>query len=291
MIYLECPFSDKDECKNLGGRWDNKNKKWYVPAGIDYQPFQKWILDSQEDDVVKHTKENEIITLSPSSLDYQPNCPRCFYLDKKFNIKTKNFPPPVFNKIDSIQKNYFYNKNTKDLHKELPSGVFFQENELPSKIVSTILKDIKGRKFKLLGIPDLVIKFNNNEFGIIDFKTTKISSTKSNSYKYQLEAYAQIFENPGEINDEKTPLLSPINHLGILQFDPNKIINSAEDNCNMIINMDYSPIIERNSSQFYNKITEIIDILSQKSIPEVSDNCSDCNFYKRQLTMHLNTNV
>ena len=285
MIYLECPYSDKDECKNLGGRWDNNNKKWYIPDGIDSKPFKKWMFNTLDDELLEHNKTKEITTLSPSSLDYQPNCPRCFYLDKKFNIKTKNFPPPVFNKIDSIQKDYFTNKNTQDLSSDLPSGIFFQEDELPGKVMSKILKDNKDRKFQLLGIPDLVVKFDNNEFGIIDFKTTKASSNKSDFYKYQLEAYAQIFENPGEINGETTPNLSPISHLGILQFDPHKIITNDGDNCSMIINMDYSPILKRNSEQFYNKITEIIDILSQDSIPEVSDNCTDCNFYKRQLAI------
>ena len=30
MIFLDCPYSEKDECKSLGGRWDNDVKKWYV---------------------------------------------------------------------------------------------------------------------------------------------------------------------------------------------------------------------------------------------------------------------
>ena len=41
--YLNCPFEDKDECKALGGKWDGDAKKWYVPAGKDTAPFEKWI--------------------------------------------------------------------------------------------------------------------------------------------------------------------------------------------------------------------------------------------------------
>lgn len=41
--YLNCPFDDKDQCKALGGRWDNEAKKWYVPAGRDSAPFSKWL--------------------------------------------------------------------------------------------------------------------------------------------------------------------------------------------------------------------------------------------------------
>ena len=49
-IYLNCPYSEKDECKQLGARWDNESRKWYIPVGIDtepfgadVEPFQKWM--------------------------------------------------------------------------------------------------------------------------------------------------------------------------------------------------------------------------------------------------------
>lgn len=41
--YLNCPYAEKDECKSLGGRWDKDRKKWYVPEGMDVEPFQKWL--------------------------------------------------------------------------------------------------------------------------------------------------------------------------------------------------------------------------------------------------------
>ena len=61
-----------------------------------------------------------------------------------------------------------------------------------------------------------------------------LTTVFSDSYKYQLEAYAQIFENPGKTQTQETPLLTPITHIGILQFDPNKII-SSDDLCIMMI--------------------------------------------------------
>ena len=42
-IYLNCPFSEKDECKALGGKWDPSVKKWYVPKGINHGLFAKWL--------------------------------------------------------------------------------------------------------------------------------------------------------------------------------------------------------------------------------------------------------
>jgi hypothetical protein len=41
--YLNCPYSDKEECKKLGGRWDPFRKKWYVPSGVEISRFSKWL--------------------------------------------------------------------------------------------------------------------------------------------------------------------------------------------------------------------------------------------------------
>ncbi|WP_076543058.1 DUF5710 domain-containing protein [Shewanella sp. UCD-KL21] len=44
-VYLNSPYSDKDEVKAAGGRWDGSLKKWFVPREIyDGEPdkFAKW---------------------------------------------------------------------------------------------------------------------------------------------------------------------------------------------------------------------------------------------------------
>lgn len=43
ITYLNVPFSEKDEAKALGARWDKNARKWYVPAGIPLEQFSKWI--------------------------------------------------------------------------------------------------------------------------------------------------------------------------------------------------------------------------------------------------------
>ncbi len=40
--YLNVPYSEKDAVKALGGRWDPRQKKWYVPAGKDLAAFEQW---------------------------------------------------------------------------------------------------------------------------------------------------------------------------------------------------------------------------------------------------------
>jgi|GEM_PF-379325 len=41
-ISLKVPFSEKDEAKALGARWNAEQKLWYVPQGLEAAPFAKW---------------------------------------------------------------------------------------------------------------------------------------------------------------------------------------------------------------------------------------------------------
>ena len=225
---------------------------------------------------------DKVVTLAPSELDYDPKCPRCFYLSKTKRIKLQNFPPPVFSNFDVVQQNYFKDKNTSDLTDELPSGRIMNKDEIPGKIISTKLKDNKGREFILGGRPDIVIKFDKGGYGIIDFKTTKISDDKSENYKYQLEAYAQIFSKPGSTKSKKTPLLNPITHMGILQFDPSDIQSHNNNSCDMRMNISYSPL-KRDEKDLFKNITKIIDILNNPSIPDFTEDCNYCQFVKLQI--------
>lgn len=40
-IYLNVPYSDKDEAKSLGAKWDKEAKKWYATG--DISAFYKWV--------------------------------------------------------------------------------------------------------------------------------------------------------------------------------------------------------------------------------------------------------
>jgi len=41
-VYLDCPYREKEEVKELGAWWDSEKRKWYVPAGLDCRPFLRW---------------------------------------------------------------------------------------------------------------------------------------------------------------------------------------------------------------------------------------------------------
>lgn len=48
-IYLNVPYSEKEQVKELGARWDPDIKKWYYKGLVrDYTKFAKWISDDEE---------------------------------------------------------------------------------------------------------------------------------------------------------------------------------------------------------------------------------------------------
>jgi hypothetical protein len=215
---------------------------------------------------------------SPSELDYKAKkCRRCFYIHKKYKISDGGRPPPVFSSLDANQKPYYQKLNTKEWCEELPDGKFMTKDELPAKITSEGLLDNKKRKFKLNGIPDIVIKFKETGFGIYDFKTTNIKPHKAEDYRYQLEAYAQIFANPGSLKKTSTPKLLPIKQMGIIQFEPSELISHNKKEHNMKFDVSFSPL-KRDEKDFYDHITKLIDLIEKPDSPEFSDDCSLCQF-------------
>lgn len=43
MTFLNVPYAEKDDARALGARWNPGKKRWYVPAGVALEPFEKWL--------------------------------------------------------------------------------------------------------------------------------------------------------------------------------------------------------------------------------------------------------
>lgn len=43
MNYLNVTYAEKDQAKSLGARWDADGKRWYVPDGLNLEPFNRWL--------------------------------------------------------------------------------------------------------------------------------------------------------------------------------------------------------------------------------------------------------
>ena len=53
--YINVPFKDKEEAKQLGARWDRCKQSWYVPEGIGLEQFTKWQVNL-ENNLINNTK-------------------------------------------------------------------------------------------------------------------------------------------------------------------------------------------------------------------------------------------
>ncbi|MBS8275603.1 DUF1738 domain-containing protein [Thalassospira tepidiphila] len=77
-IYLNVPFSDKDEAKALGAKWDRRAKAWYAHDDMELEPFKRWQETKAkapepkikpEDEFAQALKENGLILDGPPTMD------------------------------------------------------------------------------------------------------------------------------------------------------------------------------------------------------------------------------
>jgi phage/plasmid primase-like uncharacterized protein len=47
-VYINVPYSEKDEAKALGAKWDKQEKSWFIAPGTDQAPFKKWLEPVQD---------------------------------------------------------------------------------------------------------------------------------------------------------------------------------------------------------------------------------------------------
>lgn len=82
-VDLNVPYSQKDEAKSLGARWDPKAKVWYVPDGVEVGPLARWLP------VPNGSDEPEFRVRSPYYyvLESLSTCWKCNALTRVFSFK------------------------------------------------------------------------------------------------------------------------------------------------------------------------------------------------------------
>lgn len=77
-IYLNVPFSEKDEAKALGAKWDRRTKAWYARDDMELEPFKRWQETkaktpepkiSPEQEFAEALRENGLILDGPPTMD------------------------------------------------------------------------------------------------------------------------------------------------------------------------------------------------------------------------------
>lgn len=211
--------------------------------------------------------------LAPSSFSFlYEGCKRCFYLKVVHGINQPSKPlPGVFSKIAGLLKDHYNGKRTEELHPDLPAGVVSHgEKRVKSKAIQ--LPSYQNTCY-ISGRFDIVVHFDDDTYGVIDFKTGNPKDEYNELYARQLYAYAHALENPalGALG------LSPITKLGLLYFHPERTKQERLEQ--LLYESDIHWIeTERNDEKFMNFIDEVLSILELSTPPDPSPDCEWCNY-------------
>jgi len=50
-VDLRVPIGEKDAARQLGARWDPARKLWYIPEGVEVEPFSRWLPELFEPNI------------------------------------------------------------------------------------------------------------------------------------------------------------------------------------------------------------------------------------------------
>lgn len=213
--------------------------------------------------------------LSPSELTYLfEGCKYCFSLKVKYGIGQVSMPMPgIFSAIAGRQKRFYDRKRTEEFcPKLLPGIVAYGENWVESVPIKAEKSSntcfIKGRF-------DLVVKFDEGGYGVIDCKTASPSEEKAKMYGRQLQAYAYALEN----SSARGLSLSPVTRLGLLFFEPSSFEQVDNEHQAFQGRLTWQEI-EKNDQGFLDFISEVITVLdSDQILPE--EGCKWCDYRRK----------
>jgi CRISPR/Cas system-associated exonuclease Cas4 (RecB family) len=215
--------------------------------------------------IEKGLKFSIVFKLSPSDFKYLwEECPHCFYRKVHYNIRQPSIGiPSIFTRMSSLLQVNIQNKNLQDFVPHAPSGIFIlKEGYLKSKPLPSGKSYINGRF-------DLLVKFADGTFGVIDVKMTDSKDEDLDKFDRQLHAYKYALENPAE----GEPIF--ISKVGLLVVSPTDIKPHGG-----FFYYKAKPIwkdIPINMDNFFSFIKEVENLLEGPE-PPPSQNCEWCQY-------------
>lgn len=214
--------------------------------------------------------------LSPSDLTFlYDGCKHCFVLKVKHGISQPSIPlPGVFSIISSLQKNHYSGQRTNDFCPELPPGtVTLGEKHVRSTPIQ--LSDLENT-CSIAGRFDILVEFDDQTYGVIDFKTGNPREEKVDMYSRQLHAYAYALEHPAE----NALALSPVSRVGLLFFSPDKCMNIGSNRQILEGQMNWIGII-RDDDSFMSFLRNVVLLLDGPLPTPDPDKCVWCQYRSR----------
>ena len=226
-------------------------------------------------------KPNETLKLSRSGVELFMNCQKCFYLERKLNVKAlSGFPFNLNSAVDELLKNEFdsYREQKKphpymiDIDRNL---IPFQHEDLDKWRANFTGVQFHHKEFDLLltgAVDDVWIDIDTEELIVVDYKSTS-SKEEVNldkewqiSYKRQMEFYQWLLKQNG----------FKVSNDGYFVY------------CNGIKNKEsFDEVLEfrvkvlhyeGNDSWLEKVLLEIKTAIESDVIPSSSENCDTCSY-------------
>lgn len=228
-------------------------------------------------------EKDDYYKLSRSKVDFFLNCKRCFYLDRRLNVKQPpGFPFNLNSAVDNLLKNEFdYYRDKKESHPYIKklglNAIPFQHEEIENwrnnfKGVTYLHEDLKLHLFG--AVDDVWVNLDNDELIVVDYKSTsKNSEITLNAdwqigYKRQMEFYQYLLRRNGfKVSD--TGYFVYCN--GIKEKD---MFDERLDFD--IYLLDYTG----NDSWIENTLVELHKTLNQVNTPDYTEGCEFCRYQK-----------
>jgi len=226
---------------------------------------------------MKSEKMGKIIYLSPATINLYRECPRCFYLHMKYDIKRPRGPmPSIATGLDSILKRYFeYYRSIKELPPELKKEM---DGHLIEKLKPTYYRDIKPG-YCLLGKLDDCLVTERQTYIPLDHKTRASAAEDIHpAYQLQMELYCVLLEGNGLKTEDRAYLLYyyPLN------------VSPEEGTASIVFGMDIKRV-DVDMKHAEGVIEDAIKCLEQENLPEPSPECEYCKWteklYGRNITV------
>lgn len=216
---------------------------------------------------------DNIWKLSPSDFAFLwEECKRCFYLKVvKGFYRPRLIMPKIFSIIDLQMKKCFEDQRIEKLVKGIPSGIVEYADEW---VESDLIRftDIRSSCF-IRGKLDTIVRFDDDSYGVIDFKTSEVNEDHINLYSRQLHAYSYALENPapGKFS------CSPISNLGLIIYEPQEFSIKNIEGASLKGDLKWLEI-PRNDKMFLKFIHDLLILFENPEPPDTSPTCEWCKY-------------
>ena len=172
--------------------------------------------------------------ISPSDLTFGfSGCHRCLWLKYNAGLSAP-MQMPLVGTLSALQEARFRSAPTSQMSKALAVGSVVDAG---AWVVSRpIVIDGEPTGFRIRGKYDLLVKFDDGTYGVIDCKVSASTDDKAAFYQPQLEAYAFALECP-ESGESRA-----VSATGLLVWTPNAVTGDPDAGYGFAVDAFWQPV-------------------------------------------------